>query len=643
MGTKEYSDSFVAQLFMRQPQPAFLMTPVFDENNSVIDFEYSYCNDEMFLYSGQNKESFIGSKLFNSPVLQEDNLRLKYFHEILNVYNSGERVSGTIFNTKFKKYYGFIREKVGEGVLTILQDRNNEYQLINQLEKQAEELEAQRNLLNNILKHSPSGITVSEAIRNNDGELVDWRTIVANQAAEMVTGRSKEDMIKGTIKETDPALWESPLSKAGVETLRTGQPFITRHFFEQAEKWLEVSVAKMDEDHLINVFTDITEIKLREQEIEHSEKMLKDIVETQLNIVGLFSPVFDNKDNLVDFKLRMLNKAAEKYTRVNSSLLNGQLLSQLFSNNKHLSTFEKLKEAYLTKKPQRFDFDYKGNELKLYFDILATPLQNDLMVCIQDMTESKQFQSQLEKSVDELKRSNIMLEEFAYASSHDLKEPIRKIRSFSDRLKTRLISRLEDDEKQMFERLERSAQRMELLVEDLLAYSHVSHFPVEFEQINMNEKLKRILEDLELQISEKQATVNIGPLPTITGHRRQIQQLFQNLISNSLKYSKADVSPVIDLSTKTVTGNNSGLEVRDEDRNKLFHLFEIKDNGIGFEQKYAKKIFQMFQRLHGKSEFSGTGVGLSIVKKVVDNHGGYITAFSNPGEGATFLVLLPAQ
>jgi light-regulated signal transduction histidine kinase (bacteriophytochrome) len=151
-----------------------------------------------------------------------------------------------------------------------------------------------------------------------------------------------------------------------------------------------------------------------------------------------------------------------------------------------------------------------------------------------------------------------------------------------------------------------------------------------------------VLEDLEMVIDEKGAKITIEPLPTIHGHRRQLQQLFQNLISNSIKYSKPGITPEIKITSAEVLGSEIGEQVSDEDKDKRFYLFEVTDNGIGFEQQYADRIFQMFQRLHGKHEYSGTGVGLSIARKVVENHKGYIIAESEPGEGATFKVFLPA-
>jgi PAS domain S-box-containing protein len=231
----------------------------------------------------------------------------------------------------------------------------------------------------------------------------------------------------------------------------------------------------------------------------------------------------------------------------------------------------------------------------------------------------------------ELKRSNANLEEFAHAASHDLKEPVRKILFFAQRLKEQLKDQLTETESFSFSRIENATKRMGNLIDDLLLYSHVSQRPHEKESIDLNVKMKNVLEDLELDIQEKNAKVQVGRLPNIMGYRRQLQQLFQNLISNSLKYSKAGEVPEIDISAANA-----------EENQKLYHVINIKDNGIGFEQQYENKIFQMFTRLHGKQEYSGTGVGLSIAKKVVENHNGFIRVESKVGEGSVFRVYLPA-
>lgn len=238
----------------------------------------------------------------------------------------------------------------------------------------------------------------------------------------------------------------------------------------------------------------------------------------------------------------------------------------------------------------------------------------------------------LQQSNIELQRSNTNLEEFAHAASHDLKEPIRKIRFFTDLVKGQLQAHLTDAEARSFERIDNATERMNTLIDDLLQYSHVSQRPHQMEVVNLNQVVQRVLEDLELDIAERKAVITTAHLPTVHGYGRQLQQLFQNLLSNALKYSRAEVAPVI-----TVDAGDTIAA------NQAYHTINVRDNGIGFEQQYDQKIFQMFSRLHGKTEYSGTGVGLSIAKKVAENHHGFIRAESQPGEGSIFTVYLPVN
>ena len=173
---------------------------------------------------------------------------------------------------------------------------------------------------------------------------------------------------------------------------------------------------------------------------------------------------------------------------------------------------------------------------------------------------------------------------------------------------------------------------MASLIDDLLHYSQVSQKPREIEAIDLNKKLALVLEDLELDIEQKGAFVYVHKLPTVRGYRRQLQQLFQNLVTNALKYTSTGVAPKINISAELI--NKSGKE---------YHLIRVTDNGIGFDAAYSEKIFQLFTRLHGNGEYSGSGIGLSIVKKIVENHQGIVTAESTPGAGSTFAVYLPVR
>lgn len=264
-----------------------------------------------------------------------------------------------------------------------------------------------------------------------------------------------------------------------------------------------------------------------------------------------------------------------------------------------------------------------------------------------DIHEQKMLTENLENLVAErtaaLKASNASLEEFAYAASHDMKEPIRKIHFFSDRLKERLTLKLEAEDIKLFERMQQASKRMTSLIDDLLDYSQVTKGVAAMEPVDLNGVVHLVLEDLELEIQQKGAAVKLGNLPVVNGNARQFQQLFQNLVGNALKYCKAGTIPEVQVHSRLVSGADLSIALPKESLTHKFHLITVKDNGIGFDAADAERIFNVFTRLHGNAEYKGTGVGLSIVKKVVENHKGHVWASGDRDKGSVFHVLLPAE
>jgi len=236
-----------------------------------------------------------------------------------------------------------------------------------------------------------------------------------------------------------------------------------------------------------------------------------------------------------------------------------------------------------------------------------------------------------------LLRSNQELEKFAYIASHDLQEPLRKIQAFGGRLAKNNEENLDDKGKDYLLRMRNAAERMTVLIGDLLSFSRVATHGDEFSDVNLEEIVDGVLSDLELAIEESNTIINLDPLPQITADHIQMRQLFQNLIGNAIKYKKPDVAPIIDVNVDKVLGMNG------DSPNSSFWKIEVKDNGIGFDQQYSDKVFEIFQRLHGREEYKGTGIGLAIARRIVERHDGSINATSVENEGATFTVFLPVD
>lgn len=289
-----------------------------------------------------------------------------------------------------------------------------------------------------------------------------------------------------------------------------------------------------------------------------------------------------------------------------------------------------------------------ANAEKTPVQLSLTPLALDdeisLGIIVTDLTTQKASQLQLKKSNAELEKINLALEssnhdlqQFASVASHDLQEPVRKIQVFSNLLKEKQTD-LSPESKRYIEKIILSAGRMKALIIDILTYSRLSANQFQMEPVDLNELMKEMLEDFELQIQDKQASIHIAPLETIDANKGQLRQVFQNIVSNAIKFSKTGQSPVIEISSYRLK-EKSFKSPRQKKGSYL--LICIKDNGIGFNEKYLSNIFALFERLNSKDNYEGTGIGMAIAKKIVDKHNGLITARSKEDKGTEFKIILP--
>jgi PAS domain S-box-containing protein len=283
------------------------------------------------------------------------------------------------------------------------------------------------------------------------------------------------------------------------------------------------------------------------------------------------------------------------------------------------------------------DLAVANQELVVYNEELST-INEELTASNQQIVTANE---RLAESNHLLTLSNESLDRFAFVASHDLQEPLRKIQQFGDLLMSRYADRLGDGVTYL-ERMQYASGRMSTLIKDLLVYSGIASKKEPAANISLEKVIDTVLSDLDLRINETMAVISVErPLPAIKGIVSEIEQLFQNLLNNAIKFSKPDQPPQIRISHHYVPGEKMPVNLKAVRQARVYHCIQVKDNGIGFDQQYVDRIFQVFERLNGKSEFAGTGIGLAICDKVVVNHGGAITASSSPGKGATFSIYLP--
>ncbi|MEL1241659.1 CHASE3 domain-containing protein [Flavobacterium flavipallidum] len=342
----------------------------------------------------------------------------------------------------------------------------------------------------------------------------------------------------------------------------------------------------------------------------------------------------DNQFRLLGYKPKSLNPTFEN------------LLSQVHPDDREtlIHSFEKAESTellplihYRIIKKDTLEVRHFRTTAKIFIDNLGN---KNMIGTTQDITEDFNKTQLIELRNTELEQNNKELMEFNHVASHDLQEPLRKIQTFISRIEDKEKNNLSPAAQSYFERIQEASNRMRILIDDLLQYSRTSRSEKKFENTDLNTIASNAVSELSENIQEKKAEIIFEKLHQVQGIPFQLEQLFINIIGNSLKYSKPEIPPLVQISSKKVKA--AKIPELNDTSKKEYIKITFKDNGLGFEQIYADKIFLLFNRLHGKKDFPGTGVGLAICKKIIENHKGYIFAKGKPNEGALFEIYLPA-
>lgn len=523
------------------------------------------------------------------------------------------------------------------------------------MEVQAEarkKIEAGEKRLSKIVHQSPFAFAILKG--------KDMVITLANDAIKEIWGKGKE--VEGKpLFDLLPELKDSVFPKLFDDVYTTGTPHLENEILAKLEhngvlKDMYFNLVYQPFHDANNAILGVTIIAvevttqvLAKRQIEESETKFRTLSETLRNMIWTAAP---------DGKKNFFNQYFLDYTGLSfEELIDDGILKIIFPDDlerdlQHWHHALKTgNEFKIEKRIRHRDGTYRWH---LSHGIAQKDIHGNITGWIGSSTEieeQKIFTEQLEAKVnvrtaelkklnDELKQTNMKLDQFAHVASHDLQEPLRKINTFSMVLQDKYKNVLSTEVKSYLTKIEGSSKRMTSLINDLLNYSRLLQHEKSFSPTDLNETIKNIVNDFELLIHEKKAKIKFDKLPTIETIPLQMNQLFYNLISNSLKFSKEDTRPVINITSRTLTGKQIQKYPSFNPSMSYVELI-FKDNGIGFEQRYAGKIFTIFQRLHDKETFTGTGIGLALTKKIIENHHGEIFAEAKENKGAEFHVILP--
>mgnify|MGYP006271777813 CR=1 FL=1 len=490
-------------------------------------------------------------------------------------------------------------------------------------------------------------------LMDRHGTFRDCNTAAARMlgrpASEIIGSRFTDDQWRGLHEDGRPMLnADFPFWQSYVEREPVQGDVMGIYLPNQPPRWLRVSArplyqANEDDPYaVLACFEDITDEQLKEEALQTSRDLLSSVLSTSLDGILVFSSVRDEEQSLSDFRCELANPQAEKVlgATVDTDLV-GTRLSDLPAPETG-SLVDAYRHVMETGQPFEEEVRYDTDALSGWFHIVCVRLETGCAVTMRDVSEQKEAAQAMAATNAKLEQRNRALRDFAYVASHDLQEPLRKITAFSNLVLEDYGDAVDDMGHHYLTRMQDAARRMSQLINDLLIYSRITTRAQPFEPVDLNDLVATICADLDMQIDDVNGTVEVGDLPTIEADPTQMRQLFQNLIGNALKFHREDVAPVVQVKGALMSAE-SMIDAGDVDPAATEGArFTVTDNGIGFEQKYEDRIFTPFKRLHGRSKFSGTGMGLAICRRIVERHGGTIRVESIPDKGTTFTVCLPA-
>ncbi len=617
MVTNHSPEALISQLFDALPDGVTYLEPLWDDQQRVVDFQVVYINAEGRAIAGANYKNGVGTRVRGDNA-HDRVLTERIYQQCAEVFETGQEQEFVYQHPNGNRYVTVSRKKVGNGVLSVVRDCNRQYELETQ----------QRQLLDGILNASLDGIAAYRAVADESGQITGFAYHDVNRSYRRMAGLTSDGELPAF-----PGPMETELVPLFRQVIETGEPrqTVIANWVDPLNSWYEVVAVQFDHG-LVATFHDITE--------SWQTELLNNVVKHIPAGIIVAEALRDAADQVADFQVILVNEAALEWLKLSCSHVIDHTVRNLNPRFESAGLLDACRQTLAT--GDLFQTRYLDEASGRWVELAVSRMDADTVIGIlADVTPNQQAHQQLEVSVSDLQRSNQNLEQFAFVASHDLQEPLRKIVSFGDILANQYAPELGPEGADIVGRMQSAASRMQHLVRDVLAYSRLTADEGQYRLTNMDHLMQDVLVDLETRITDKQAIVEVEGMNRLRGDAPQLRQLFQNLISNALKFTRPGVQPRITITCRTLAGHESGMPLSPTDHDRQFDLIEVTDNGIGFEPHQAGQIFQVFHRLHGRNAYQGTGIGLAIVQKVVENHRGYVVAEGRPGEGATFRVLLP--
>ncbi|GAB3025581.1 PAS domain-containing protein [Spirosoma pulveris] len=505
----------------------------------------------------------------------------------------------------------------------------------------------QSTILQQVVDNSQAGLVLARPLRDESGTIIDFRYILTNEYNARTTGWTVAEMADALVSSLFPGWQNSDLFRRYAEVVESGQPQRLTFPYEAygMKGWFDGSFNCVD-GCLLYTYTDVTPLKEAELAQQQYASLLEQVMNMTPAAIVLNESIRNEAGKVIDLRMTKLNQMAADLLLNPIEKVQFRRVSKYIPGSLDTPLFAQCVEVIETGKPARLEVPWGDR----WYDFSLARFGDGVVLTVQDITTMREYRQKLELANLELKRSNENLQSFAFVSSHDLQEPLRKIISFADILSTQYAGQFDEPATDIVKRINTSANRMRLLIQDLLAYSQVDTRQDSFEPVNLTRLIGELQEhELWVTIQQSKAEIHLSELPTLIVDRLQMRQLFQNLLSNAIKFCPKDGTPSIIVSSRTVKRSDVSTNLMLAKLEKSwasetwFAEISIADNGIGFDEKYLDRIFQVFQRLHGRSQYSGSGIGLAICYKIVERHNGAITASSKLGEGSTFRVYLPLR